>query len=116
MRPLRCLALAVTQLGFAACSGSPPSDADVLKHVLAIDDCYAQVYAQVYAARTHSLRLCFVATSATQRVDATVERHPAILALGRSCEKYDDTSSDDAIEKYQACILAGMPAALAAKP
>ncbi len=105
--------------------------------MLAIDSCYAQLYvtqptAQLQQANTplapgqtpapaptfdnHALRLCFVAASVSERVNPEIKKHPAILALGRTCEKFDDTGSDEAIAAYQKCIINGMPAALRARP
>jgi hypothetical protein len=116
------VALTVAQFFLAGCSGSPPaSDDDVLKHVLAINNCNAKMYIkQADAMRSgptppydnRGLRLCFIATGPTQSLNQKIKRHPAILALGRSCENLIDTKSDAAIAAYQKCIQDGMLQAL----
>jgi hypothetical protein len=129
------VALATLQVLAVACSGSAPaSDDDVLRHVIAIDDCNAQVVTRQQndsmaalkrLARSpqetpgpmpsfddHALRLCYVRTVSTASLNAKIEAHPAILALGRSCEKVIDTSSDEAMALYNKCIQDGMPDAL----
>jgi hypothetical protein len=128
-------ALALLPLLAGGCSVSQEaSDDDVLRHVIAIDDCNGEVAAQQANAslaalkrfasspqRTpgpmptfdnHSLRLCYVGTAATANLNAKIKTHPAILALGRSCEKFIDTASDEAMALYNKCIQDGMPAAL----
>jgi len=120
--------------GLTACSGSTPSDDDVLRHVLAINTCYARMYVKQSAAALaqhrafagskdlmaaptpasdlSGLRACFAARASRQRLNDRLRKHPAILALGRSCEKYVALNSDDAIAAYGKCIRDGMPAAL----
>jgi hypothetical protein len=58
------------------------------------------------------LRACFIARASRQHLNDRLRKHPAILALGRSCEKYLDLNSDDATAEYGKCIRDGMPAAL----
>jgi hypothetical protein len=58
------------------------------------------------------LRACFVARVSHQRLNDRLRTYPAILALGRSCEKYVDLTSNDAIARYGTCIRDGMPSAL----
>ncbi|MFY9718005.1 MAG: hypothetical protein WAK16_00025 [Candidatus Cybelea sp.] len=129
------VAFALLALLAAGCSVSQKaSDDDVLRHVIAMDDCNGQVAARQADAQlsalkrfaaspnqtpgpmpsfdTHSLRLCYVATAATASLNAKIGTHPAILALGRSCEKFIDTGSDEAMALYNKCIQDGMPAAL----
>jgi len=97
--------------GLTACSAATPSDDVVLKHVLAINTCYARTHVKQSVS---GLRACFVARAWRQRLNDRLREHPAILALGRSCEKYVDLASDDAIAAYGKCIRDGMPAALEA--
>jgi hypothetical protein len=133
----RCSIVALALLPFLAggCSVSQKaSDDDVLRHVIAIDDCNGEVAAQQANAQlsalkrfaaspsqtpgpmpsydNHSLRLCYVSTAASASLNAKIRTHPAILALGRSCEKFIDTGSDEAVALYNKCIQDGMPAAL----
>ncbi|MGC9991734.1 MAG: hypothetical protein ABSD52_04940 [Candidatus Cybelea sp.] len=123
MRHSVAAALALAGLFLAACSASPPaSDDDVLKHVLAINTCNAKMYVKQARAALRpgptpsyddrGLRLCFVATVPDQTLNQKIKRHPAILALGRSCEKLINTQSDAAMAAYQKCIQDGMLEAL----
>lgn len=129
----RALGLALVN-ATAACSGRTTSDDDVLRHVLAINTCYARMYVKQSATAlaqrrafagskdiaavptpaydVSGLRRCFVARASRQHLNDRLREHPAILALGRSCEKYVDLKSDDAIAAYGKCIRDGMPAAL----
>ncbi|MFY9631706.1 MAG: hypothetical protein WAJ94_08890 [Candidatus Cybelea sp.] len=131
---LSALGLGLLCAGFTACNGSAPSDDDVLKHVLAINTCYARMYVKQSAAALaqrrafagskdpmavptptydlSGLRACFIARASRQRLNDRLRKHPAILALGRSCEKYVALESDDATVAYAKCIRDGMPAAL----
>jgi hypothetical protein len=136
----RCsiVALALLPLLAAGCSiTQKASDDDVLRHVIAIDDCNGEVAAQQANAQlsalkrfaaspnqtpgpmpsydNHSLRLCYVGTAATASLNAKIRTHPAILALGRSCEKFIDTGSDEAMALYNKCVADGMPLALRSK-
>ncbi|HEY6486217.1 MAG TPA: hypothetical protein VIX83_07525 [Candidatus Cybelea sp.] len=130
----RALGLVLVNATVAACGGKTASDDDVLKHVLAINTCYARMYVkQAGAALTQrrafadskdlmpvptpaydvtGLRACFAARVSHQRLNDRLRTYPAILALGRSCEKYVDLNSDAAIAGYGKCIHEGMPAAL----
>jgi hypothetical protein len=123
VRNFVAVALVVAALFLAGCSGSPPaSDDDVLKHVLAINTCNVRMYVKQADATLRpgttpsyddrGLRVCFVATVPTQTLNQKIKRHPAILALGRSCENLIDTQSDAAMASYQKCIQDGMLQAL----
>jgi hypothetical protein len=134
MKRISALGMGLLCAGMTACSGSTPSDDEVLRHVLAINTCYARMYVKQSAAAlaqhrafagskglmaaptpaydVSGLRACFVARASRQRLNDRLRKHPAILALGRSCEKYVDLNSDDAIAAYGKCIRDGMPAAL----
>ena len=114
---LSALGLGLLCAGFTACNGSAPSDDDVLKHVLAINTCYARMYVKQSAAALaqrrafagskdpmavptptydlSGLRACFIARASRQRLNDRLRKHPAILALDGKKEVVVNSSTRD---------------------
>lgn len=134
MRYLLLFASIFAALSWAGCTRHRPSDDEVLEHLLAINTCNAQMYLkQANATVTQSreieaspdltpgptpsfdnrgLRSCYLIAVEGETVTEAIRRHPAIVALGRSCEKFIDINDDVAMAEYDKCIQDGMPSAL----
>jgi hypothetical protein len=106
------VSVAVITIAIGGCSGFPSSGDPVIRHVLAINYCYAREDIRVHyhdaAVDKHAVRSCYNNRVGSMRPGPDNRINAMVLQAGRPCEHLIDTKSDDAMISYRNCTFAAL--------